>query len=446
MKRSQVKAQGFRNAKAEVTVYLSLIFILLISLMGALIESSSLQNQKNYKRALVNHSLECAFGEYQKELLEEYDIFALEGTYETGVYSEDQLFSRLDYYGEGNINHEIERIKFLSDDGASAFYEQAIRYMEHKYGLDAFQDKVGLTDLWKQQERNSKEYGKADEEYPISYLDELKKWSVLELVMPNGRTVSEKRIELSESLIYRDRQEGYGDFSDESEETGTLSKLLFGQYLLDHFTTAADEKDGNVLEYEVEYLITGKQSDRENLKAVVNQLLLFRFVPNYAYLQSNAAKKAEAEALALTLSTVLAVPMTTEAVAQMLLLAWAYGEAIMDLRTLLDGGKIPLTKTDDSWQLSLSSLLELKDNGNLEDGADMKNGLEYREYLRILLFLGNKDETAMHALDLIEQNMQKIHGLTFFKADQCISKIEIRSTCSLRRGITYQFSTYYGYN
>ena len=82
----------------------------------------------------------------------------------------------------------------------------------------------------------------------------------------------------------------------------------------------------------MEYMLAGKESDRENLEAVVNQLLLFRFVPNYMHLQGSSTKKAEAEAMALTLCSLLAVPAITQAAAQVILLAWAYGECLMDVR------------------------------------------------------------------------------------------------------------------
>ena len=49
------------------------------------------------------------------------------------------------------------------------------------------------------------------------------------------------------------------------------------------------------------------------------------------------------------------------------------------------------------------------------------------------------------ALDLIEENLKAEHGLTFFRADQCISRLEMESTCSLRRGVTYRFPTYFAY-
>ena len=100
-----------------------------------MIESASIQNAKNYSRADMNRAMESVFAEYQKELLEDYDIFALEGSYETGHYSEDLLKRRLGYYGAGSLEHKVRAIEFLTDQGGRAFYRQAAAYMEHKYGL-----------------------------------------------------------------------------------------------------------------------------------------------------------------------------------------------------------------------------------------------------------------------------------------------------------------------
>ena len=109
---------------------------------------------------------------------------------------------------------------------------------------------------------------------------------------------------------------------------------------------------------------------------------MLRFVPNYIYLQGNAAKKAEAKAMALSLCAVLAVPAVTEAAAQVILLAWAYGESLVDIRSLLGGGKIPLVKSDENWQLSLAGVLKLGEDGDLNDGKACKLGLGSREDVR----------------------------------------------------------------
>ena len=452
--------------KGEVTAYLSLVFILLMTFVGGIMESASIQMAKNYRRADMNRAMESVFAEYQKELLEEYEIFALDTGYETSQYGEDMVIRRLEYYGAQNMEHQVRRIQYLTDHGGRAFYEQVAAYMEQQYGIDLVKEQVGMTDMWKKQDEQIIEYeqtGKTEQEHldqlleeqegelpsednPIAYVEELKKSPILSLVMPEDRQVSEKKIARASMVSKRQRNQGYGDFSDVTPEAGTVDHLLFGRYLTDHFGHAVSEEDKGELDYELEYMLAGKESDRENLEAVVNKLLLFRFVPNYMHLQGSSTKKAEAEAMALTLCSLLAVPAITQAAAQVILLAWAYGECLMDVRALLNKGKVPLMKNEESWQLSLSDLLKLGQDKSLNDGQDTGSGLTYEEYLRILLFLEKKEALGMRALDLIENNLRTKHGLTSFRADQCVSKMEMDSTCKLRRGIHYRFSTYFGYN
>lgn len=62
--------------KGEITVFLSLVFLLLLTLVGALLESASIQLAKNERRADAGRAVESAFAEYQKDLLERYGIFA----------------------------------------------------------------------------------------------------------------------------------------------------------------------------------------------------------------------------------------------------------------------------------------------------------------------------------------------------------------------------------
>lgn len=450
----------------EVTAYLSLIFILLVSFVGALLESASIQNAKNYRRADVNHAIECVFAEYQKELQEKYDIFALDGSYETGVYEKQKLFDRLEYYGAGDVEQELPRIQFLTDDGCQAFYDQVTAYMEHKYGIDRAKEYLGRTDIWRRQEKEAGDYEKTEtesqqklselleerdaelpkENNPIEHIDALKKTPLLTLVMPEDMKVSEKSISLMDTVSHRELNQGYGDFTDVSGEDGTVSALLFGEYVMEHFSTALDGEKTGAIDYEIEYILEGKESDKDNLEAVVKKLLILRFAPNYAFLQTDSAKKAEAEALAATLCTLLAVPEVINAASQMILLTWAYGESVVDIRSLLKGNRVPLVKDNESWQLQLSSLLTLGTEEDKGDGMDTEGGLLYSEYLRMLLFLGKKKAAGVRALDLIEENLRTRYGQGYFHVDQCISRMELLSRCTFRRGITYRFSTYFGYH
>lgn len=450
--------------RGEITAFLSLVFVLLVSFTGGMLDVTSIQLAKNMGRVNMERAMECVFAEYQKELLDRYDVFALDASYETGIYSENMIMDRLDYYSGVNTDKIIERIQFLSDNEGTPFFDQVNYYMKHKYGMDVVEDKLGMTDIWEKQDSSMEEYELEirendrelsdlllgnnselpEQDNSIVSVAELKKSPVLELVMPKDRLVSEKRIDTALTVSNRTRVMGYGDFTTEEESHGSVEKLLFGKYILEHFDTATDQT-GNILEYETEYILAGESSDRENLKEVVQRLIGLRFVANYTYLLTSPEKTTEARAAALAISTALAMPAITEAATQGMLLAWAYGESVMDLKTLLKGNKVPLVKDGASWQLSLSGLITFSESQQLSDGEDCENGMDYEEYLQILLFLENRETLTLRALDLIEMNLQKICGLDFLKVDHCVTKIGIKSTCTLRRGITYSFPQYFGY-
>ena len=81
----------------------------------------------------MNRAVECVFAEYQKELLEHYDVFAIEAGYESGTYSEQNLLDRLSYYG-ADMENDIKRIRLFTDQNGGIVHGSAGKYMKHKYG------------------------------------------------------------------------------------------------------------------------------------------------------------------------------------------------------------------------------------------------------------------------------------------------------------------------
>lgn len=463
-RRVQEKRPDRDCLNGEVTVYLTLTFVLFVSLILALVESASVQMAKNYRRADMNRALECVFAEYQKELLENYDVFAIECGYETGTYTEQNILDRLSYYG-ADMENEIERIQLFTDNSGELFRDQVGKYMKHKYGIVWADKYLGNVSLWKNQEEKADEFTEEEEkqndqlkdllgeqeaelpeeENPMQHVAELKRSPILELVLPKDKTISEKQISLQEMPEKRENHTGYGTFSDVEPEDGTLTSVLLGEYVIDHFTDFTDGPKGGELDYELEYILAGRESDKGNLETVAKKLVMLRFVPNYIYLQTSSTKQSEARAAAGTLCTLLAVPAVTEAAAQGILLAWAYGESVMDVRSLLDGQKAAITKDDTNWQLSLSGLMKLGTDEDTGTGMDVQDGMGYKDYMRMLLFLEGKERMSMRAMGIIEKNMQSIYGQPAFRIDYCAGRMEIRTVCNLRRGIKYQYRTYYGY-
>lgn len=435
---------------------MSLIFVLLVSFVLAMVESASIQTAKNQKRLDVDRAIFSLFGEYQKELLEEYEIFAIDGTYETGQYEESQILNRLAYYGGMGIQQEITDIQLLTDNGGQAFREQVVAFMEARSGIALVQDLTGLAAEWEEQQIEGQEVSEQldqaleqnSELLPeeAESLIEAKRSGIFALVLPKSFTLSTKSIRLSEQASERTRNTGRGSFPARSGTDGIEGKLLFEKYIMEYFGSAvAGKSEARSLDYEIEYLLCGKESDAENLKMIVSQLLLFRFGMNYMYLMSDAQKQGEAETLALAVAAVLLQPEAVEIIKQLLLLLWSFGESVMDVRSLLSGKKVPIMKSAENWQMQLTSVFALGASEDGLEGADCESGLDYTQYLQILLFLKNDTELTMRTLDRVEENLRVEKGLDFFHADACITKLKVQSAADIWNGCTYTFPVYYGY-
>lgn len=482
--------------KAEITAFLSLLFVLLVSFVLGILEISVIHTSKNMSRLSADRAVFSVFGEYQEKLLEDYHIFAIEGSYGTGDYTEDRMIGRMHYYGTESMEHEITGIQFLTDMKGQAFREQVLEYMESRYGISLVQKYTGLTSKWEEEnirgnnmeEKESTildEYEKlkesapdsseegssetetgAEEEQPegspFTCLEQIEKNGLLSVVMPENMELSGMEIDPDQQASNRSLNTGRGSFPVRQSTGGIEERLLFNEYVIKNFNNAVTEKkvqeesdaeetaeendmSDRSLAYETEYIIAGKSSDKENLEAVLFRMFLIRMALNYAYLLTDTQKQSEAEALAITISVLLLIPQASEIIKQLIILAWAAGESVVDLRTLLSGKKAALVKNSENWQLPLSSLLTLGAGSENAAGEETEDGITYEEYLRAFLFLENYEEVTMRTLDRVEENMRTEHGLEFFKADCCITKAEMNNTVELFGSLAYTFPVYFGY-
>ena len=483
--------------KAEITVFLSMALILTVSFILGILQITVIHTSKNMSRLETDRAVFSLFGEYQRNLLEDYKIFAIEGTYETGDFSEERLIGRMHYYGSGNTDHEVTGIQFLTDNHGQVFREQVTAYMEECYGIGLIRDFTGMTAEWEEQciegekiqaeeekiEEQFEELRKAAEEAasdmpdlpeenpdagneeignPFQYIEQIEKTGILSVVMPEEMELSGKEISLEDQVSVRSLNTGYGSFPARTGIDGIEGRLLFNEYILQNFRNAAgngassnkdgyikvkdpEEKQPRSLEYEVEYIISGKASDKENLESVLTKIFLIRLALNYSYLFIDSEKQAEAEALAAAISLLLLMPEGTEVIKQLILFAWAAGESTVDIRTLLNGKRAALIKTKENWQLSLSELLIPGSSSGNNGDEDIAGGITYEDYLRIFLFMQDQDQTAMRTLDRIEENLASGKGMEYFRTDCCITKLELKNTGVILGDLTYTYPAYFGY-
>lgn len=445
-----------KKKKGEITAFLSLVFVLLVSFILAMLQSAQIQTVKNLKRIAVDNALFSVFGEYQRELLEEYKIFAIDAAYGTGQYEEQQIVGRMSYYGSMGIEQTIEEIQLLTDHNGQAFREQALEFMETQSGIGILRDVSGLSAKWEEQRVQGEEIsGRLDEalaqgeellpEENAGVL-EVRRTGILSLVLPDAFELSGKYVGKENLVSCRSRHNGRGTFPVRSGSSGLMEKLLFEQYVLRMFGSAVELKsEARNLDYEIEYLIGGNESDADNLKSIVNQLLLVRMGLNYTYLMTDVGKQGEAETLAAALAAVSLQPEAQSALKQFLLLMWCFGESVVDLRTLLAGRKAALIKNAGNWQLPLSGVFTFWTSGIGYEGADAEDGLDYKQYLQILLHLKSADVLNMRVLDRIEQNLRFEKGLDHFRADACVTKLKLQNNAEMWSGYSYTFPAYYGY-
>lgn len=183
--------------------------------------------------------------------------------------------------------------------------------------------------------------------------------------------------------------------------------------------------------YELEYLIHGKNQDRDNLSGVVSRLVALRQGLNLIHILSDSGKREEARGLALAIVGGTGILPLVSVTAFLIMTVWALGEALEDVRSLLDGGRIPFLKNRSQWKISLDQLLDIGRNGRLPGGETTDsggNGLNYKGYLRILIFGGYGIGMIYRMMDIMEINIAR--GQSGFSMGHCACRVDTESTVS----------------
>ncbi len=476
-------------ASGVITVFFTMLSVLYLGVIFALIESVRFQGARVQSACIVDMGNTSVFGEYEKKLLEDYEIFALDGAYGSGDFSVGRVEDRMtgymkrsaessslagiflfDPWGSSIDSVNVEKYTLLTDENGEAFYQEAVAYMrqtaimqvsadlisfyrdaedaeekqktfeEHKSGSDEAMEQVEQAEKERREEleetasssdeladglieeENAQPAVEGPEmENPLPALARIARQDILSLTCP-GKTISEGRAGAFELAFSRWGRKK-GNLPVRKVNSGLLSDLVFREYLLDHFPDWSQSAESGDLRYGIEYIICGHKSDRENLKGTVRRLLLIREGCNYAYAAADAGMNAKCGEAAALIIGWLGIPVLTTAVQHALLLGWSYGESLLDVRTLMDGGNVPLMKHAGEWELGLDKLADLE--GLLRQGrSSRERGLSYRGYLRILLNLQWIATQKKRGLDLLEMYIRKTPGLSNFRADYCI--VEIR--------------------
>ena len=305
------------------------------------------------------------------------------------------------------------------------------------------QAQIDAIELPKKEDENGKQTEIALDN-PADKVNALRGTFILRMVLGNTSHVSRATIRPGDYVSHREKMTGIGIRPGWKEPGGLANQLLFDCYLFDKCGWYGSELEKSLLKYQIEYIIAGKDSDLKNLEKVMSRLIRWREVANVIYLFSDSEKCAQAEALAMTLTAVLQVPALAEPVKYSILFAWAYVESLNDARCLLKGGKVPLMKTASDWKTSIASILGF--SWGTEGGGDSGHGLDYQDYLKIMLFMEDSKTKNMRAMDIMEMDIRLTEGNANFRIDACFDSY--LSDISISSGFGYHCNIQkrYGYD
>lgn len=476
-----------RLCSCAISIYLMVIFGILSSLIMTCIWQAENSAVRLRAECSLNMGLYSVFAEYNRELFNQYGLLYIDTSYGTKNasyhYTQTHLLDYINYNtdlkkdlilpGVHDLFQvkpdyvEITQIELASDRAGASVKEEAIDYMKNLYGLDfleSIQEYVQVVSdenlLGDDMEKNRNEAEKtintakeegiqvaedkwieASIENPADEINANRTKGILNLVVKDTEQLSTMAVDLDGYCSKRTLSQGT---TSEAESLSPVERLIFDEYCIQKMGCYTNTLEKGLLKYQLEYLIAGHNSDIENLREVCNTIILMREAANFLYLISDSIKVAEADALALAITSALLAPYLQPAVKYTLLAAWAYAESIMDMRSLLSGEKIPIIKTSQSFRLSLEGMLEYEAHLN-DDHTKESEGLDYEMYLRILLAFEKEDMMSLRVLDIMEMDVRLTEENTYFRMDACVGAISATLYVTSRSGYSCYAEQSYSY-
>ena len=232
----------------------------------------------------------------------------------------------------------------------------------------------------------------------------------LQFMIPTDATLSKRMIFETDLASTECEADKAVEVQSNGNPGTTLAKrMVYTEYVMDKFYSFTDKKDGAAINYEVEYILFGNKSDMDNLMATVFTIATIRSGTNMVYLLTDSDKRSAAYNVAATLVGTAKIEPLIRVIQFTLMYLWAYAEALLDVRILLEGKEIAIAKSDETWQLTLPKLLSME----LDGEAPEQKGINYENFLRFLLYLTDDGKKSAYTMDLVELAMTKKRGTKF---------------------------------
>ena len=452
------------HEKASITVFLSLLLVLFIGFIMMMTEHARIFGLRQRLVCATDSAMDSLFSMYDRELLNEFDLMLLNENELSNNQDIEEVVSKYltmnanpkqdhlllsgNLYRGTSSTAEIENTVSVIENEGELFARSVLEFMKYrtlgiavesswafegelfarsvlefmKYrtlgiAVEKVQEQLEELEMGddaktmakEQQELEQesfeeqflektndekKKYEEAIEESWLEKLEKLKEDGWLNFVLPFDQAASGYVIE-AEDLPSKWRTVNftwYHSAISEMEES-----FLFTEYLLEHCRSFTSTGETNKMAYELEYILNGKTT----------------------------VLSSQAETAAATLVGWTGVYPAIKLTQFTMIAGWSFAEAIVDVRTLLSGGNIPIIKNSESWTLEFSQIADFLD-GDLFLTAKENNGLSYDEYLRLLLYVQGRSDRRYHTMDVIQLRMREKNP-DFSMAD-CLGAVQVKAS------------------
>lgn len=455
--------------RGSLTVFAALAFMLIASFLMALLEAGRMYELEAYADISSELAVEAVCAEYQPALWEDFHLLGLDGAYGGGDFSMDyvtavlsqRIRTNLEQRGDGAAVMALSlgaaepvEYQLLTDGDGSVFLDCVADYMKENLPVEAAQilydrytrseevekeqqetagsvedAKTAIEDAKRQQQEEAAAGNTADtgtvlqepaevKENPLDVVLSLKQNALLGMVTGNLGGVSTKQVALTDTVGSRERERGTAAVT---ADTDWYDKILALEYMDQYFSDYEEPAENHAFSYEMEYVLCGKEADKDNLEGAVNRLLLIREAANVTHILGDSGKMATALTMAEALAGFTGNPAIIKVVQIGIVAAWAYVESILDLRALLEGKRIALFKSSGEWTTNLGNLVQaFSDGGGAKECA---NGLFYQDYLKGLLFTMGTEKLAYRMMDVMEQNIRLTPAYANCRMDHMLCEI-----------------------
>ncbi|WP_155841190.1 DUF5702 domain-containing protein [Butyrivibrio sp. AE2005] len=473
------------RTKGYLTVFLSLTITMIMSLILALYSGARIGAVKMKTECVADIAMNSVLAEYSRELYRQYGLLMVDTSYGTGSHSITNTEEHLRKYAQKNFepstvgrltgtstmmrafckDARITGSSFATDNDGAVLNRQILAYMSAEPAegmLTDVDDNIGklkdagldTTDVDEMARENQEEIDSLElptkinedgEEEEVSLgnpadaVNSQRGIGVLSLAA-GGIDISRAAADLSNYASNRTVNKGTGlrDY----EEISASEKLLIDEYLCEKCGRYSGELEKSLLKYQLEYLIFGQNSDYRNLEKMAQTLFFWRQASNWVYMLGCSSKQSKADAVASALTAVLMAPEFKDPVKWSIIFAWVFAESVSDVNILLEGGRVPLFKSDSTWQLGLGEMLLFRENLGRKDCGE---GLYYKDYLRMKLGMTDLKDKTKRLMDIIEMDVRRTAGNGEFMIDHCLDTFCGELTVGTGFGYEVKIERVYGY-